>query len=434
MPALSPTMTQGNIGPWKKKIGDQVSAGDVLVEIETDKAQMEFECQEEGFLAKILLPEGAKEAQVGQPLAILASKKDDVSKFDDYKASTAPKAATESSSGSPEHSTATASSTTPSASTTTSAPSATTTPSASSTTASAADAAPGRTPSIQFSHGPDRVFASPLAKATARAMNLNLGTITGSGPHGRVIRADVVAAGSTAATGIPAGAAFVDEPVSTMRKVIAERLTLSKQSIPHYYLTTEIVMDRLLAIREQLNKRGAGKYKLSVNDFIIKAAALAMASVPAVNSAWQGTTIRRYRHADISVAVATESGLITPIVTRAETKGLVAISEEMRELASKARENKLRPEQFQGGSFTISNLGMYGVKHFTAIINPPQACILAVGATERRLLPDPEGEATLGSVMTVTMSCDHRVVDGATGATWLQHFKSYLEEPATMVL
>jgi pyruvate dehydrogenase E2 component (dihydrolipoamide acetyltransferase) len=295
-------------------------------------------------------------------------------------------------------------------------------------TPSIADHQPSN-PSLTMADG--RIKASPLAKSTAKDLNVNLSGVVGTGPNGRIVNADVMSAKPAVAT---PGSSFVDIPLSNMRRVIAQRLTDSKQTIPHYYLTVDISMDQLTELRERLNKHNAGRFKISVNDFIIKAAARAMSDVPEVNSAWYGTFIRQYQHADISVAVATEAGLITPIIKQANLKGLEGIANEMKELVGKARENKLKPEEFQGGSFTISNLGMFGVKHFTAIINPPQTCILAVGGTDRRIIPDENGVPTIVPMMTVTMSCDHRAVDGATGARWLQHFKRYMEDPITILL
>lgn len=401
MPALSPTMTQGNIGMWKKKAGDLISPGDVLVEIETDKAQMDLECQEEGYLAKILIPEGTKEVLVGKPLVVLVDKKEDVPKFESFKAD--------------DESSREATQERPSIQ------------------EEKGPHPPVSTPSKPATANGERRFASPLARNTAESLGVNLQDISGSGPHGRIVKDDILAAAPSASLEA-ASSAYADIPLSNMRKVIAQRLAESKQTIPHYYVTIDVNMDNLLQVREKLNQRSTGKFKISVNDFLIKAAARAMVDVPEVNSAWHGSFIRQFSRADISVAVATASGLITPIVAGADLKGLAEISEEMKELVSKARTNKLRPEQFQGGTFTISNLGMFGVKHFTAIINPPQSCILAVGGTERRLVPDTTGQPIAASIMSVTMSCDHRVVDGATGAQWLKAFKGYLEDPITIIL
>ncbi|KAL7746386.1 pyruvate dehydrogenase complex dihydrolipoamide acetyltransferase component (E2) [Sorochytrium milnesiophthora] len=433
MPALSPTMTQGNVGAWKKSIGDQIVPGDVLVEIETDKAQMEFECQDEGYLAKILVDSGAKDIPVGQPVAVMVEDASAVEKFKDYSASDA---AAPAAPKSPE-----AVSQTSAAQDTSSAPAASQEASTSNSSSST-DAAGGR------------IFASPLAKSLASQNSVDLSSVQGSGPNSRIVKADVEAAmrapkpaasSATAASAAPtadkkaaapaaagpAGNPYTDIPNSNMRKVIAQRLTDCKRDIPHYYLTVEVNMDRVFKLREVLN--GKSDTKLSVNDFVVKASALALKEVPAVNSAWMGDFIRQYENADISVAVATPAGLITPIVARAETLGLSTISRTLKDLSARARSNKLKPQEYQGGTFTISNLGMYGITQFTAIINPPQSCILAVGGTEAKVIKE-QGEFVEAKVMRVTLSCDHRVVDGAVGSQWINAFKKYLEEPLTMML
>ncbi|KAJ8322739.1 pyruvate dehydrogenase complex dihydrolipoamide acetyltransferase component (E2) [Batrachochytrium dendrobatidis] len=421
MPALSPTMTQGNLGKWHKKIGDQISPGDVLVEIETDKAQMDFECQEEGFLAKILIPAGEKDVAVNTPIAVIADNAQDVDKFSDFVSSgPAPTATTK----------------------------ATPTPAPTTALPPPVAAAPAPTPTSSSS---DRTFISPIAKALAAERGISLASIKGSGPGGRIVKADIESYSAPVVTGAThaqttvtpvtpvassAGSAFTDIPLSNVRKVIASRLTQSKSTIPHFYLTVQINVDKILKLREALNKEGNGKYKLSVNDFTIKASALALKDVPEVNSAWHDTFIRQSHSADIAVAVATETGLITPIIHSAEGKGLAAISNQTKELAEKARAGKLVPHEYQGGTFTISNLGMFGVQHFTAIINPPHAAILAVGGIEDKLVLDdlaPKG-FRVQKTMNVTLSNDHRVVDGAVGAKWLQRFKQYLENPLTMLL
>ncbi|KAH6560587.1 hypothetical protein BASA62_010370 [Batrachochytrium salamandrivorans] len=379
MPALSPTMTQGNLGKWHKKIGDPISPGDILVEIETDKAQMDFECQEEGFLAKMLLPAGEKDVAVNTPIAVIAESLENIESFSDYTASATPVASTAASSE-PVAAAAAVSVSTPISSNTTSSQPAST----------------------------DRIFASPVAKALASARGLSLAKIVGSGPGGRIVKSDV----------------------------ISSRLTQSKSTIPHFYLTVEINVDKILKLREVFNKESNGKFKLSVNDFVIKASGLALKDVPEVNSAWHETFIRQHHTADIAIAVATESGLITPIVSSVEAKGIAAISNKTKELAEKARAGKLAPHEYQGGTFTISNLGMFGVQHFTAIINPPHAAILAVGSVEDKLVLDdlaPKGFRAQ-KTMHVTLSNDHRVVDGAVGAKWLQRFKQYLENPLSMLL
>ncbi|EIE82374.1 hypothetical protein G6F55_001440 [Rhizopus delemar] len=388
MPALSPTMTAGAIGTWQKKVGDEIQPGDVLVEIETDKAQMDFECQEEGFLAKVLVDTGAKDVNVGKPIAILVEDKEDVAAFENFSmadiASDAPKAEA--------------------------------------------------TPEAPKEEKKEAV------KAEAKKPENE----TASKKEVKGDKAPQKAAGPSISAQIPAaytpqnaaGDAFTDIPTTSMRKIIASRLTESKQQVPHYYVTVEVDMDKTTKLREVLNKSAEGKYKLSVNDFIIKASALALKKVPEVNSAWQGDFIRQYNSADICVAVATPSGLITPIVTSAEAKGLTTISTQVKDLAKRARDGKLAPHEYQGGSFTISNLGMFGINNFTAIINPPQSCILAIGGTQQKVVSDETTESGLAvrNVMEVTLSADHRVVDGAVGAAWLQAFREYMENPLKMML
>ncbi|ORX90789.1 pyruvate dehydrogenase [Basidiobolus meristosporus CBS 931.73] len=412
MPALSPTMTAGNIGTWRKQIGDEIVPGDVLVEIETDKAQMDFECQDEGYLAKIFIESGAKDVSINTPIAIMVENKEDVEKFKDYvlEDSSAPAAAAESK---PEE------------------PKAQEKPAAAAPTSSAPAASAPST---------DRIFASPIAKKLAKEGSIELSQIQGSGPNGRILKADVEgfvpAAAPQAADAAVATGNYSDIPVSNMRRVIAGRLSESKQTIPHYYLSSEVNMDKVLKLREVLNSQANDQYKLSVNDFVVKASAAALKDVPEVNSAWYGDFIRQFKSADISIATATPSGLITPIVQGADTRGLVSISKTVKELATKARNNELKPQEYQGGSFTISNLGMFGIDSFTAIINPPQSCILAVGATQKKVIPDAGKESgfAVGNVMNVTLSCDHRVVDGAVGAQWLKSFKGYLENPLKLLL
>ncbi|KAG0285273.1 pyruvate dehydrogenase complex dihydrolipoamide acetyltransferase component (E2), partial [Linnemannia gamsii] len=412
MPALSPTMTMGNIGTWQKKVGDAVAAGDVLVEIETDKAQMDFECQEEGFIAKILVESGSKEVNINQPIAIMVENKEDIEKFADFTAADAGAAGAAA----------------PAAAEEKEAPKAEA-PKAAETT----NAAPSRSDA-------ERIFASPIAKKIANEKSINLGDLSGSGPNGRILKADAAPAPATKAAPAPAapapaGAAYTDIPVTNMRKIIAQRLTESKQTVPHYYVTVEMEMDKVMKLREVLNKSSEDKYKLSVNDFIVKASALALKAVPEANSSWMNDSIRQYHSSDICVATSTPTGLITPIVANAETKGLATISNQVKDLASRARANKLAPHEYQGGTFTISNMGMYGIKHFTAIINPPQSCILAVGATEKRVVPGAEdGEYRTASIMAVTLSSDHRTVDGAVAAQFLKAFKGYMENPLKMLL
>eukprot|EP01122_Echinamoeba_exundans_P007429 TRINITY_DN2294_c0_g2_i1.p1 TRINITY_DN2294_c0_g2~~TRINITY_DN2294_c0_g2_i1.p1 ORF type:complete len:630 (+),score=177.63 TRINITY_DN2294_c0_g2_i1:67-1956(+) len=435
MPALSPTMSEGTIVSWKKNVGDTIKAGDALAEIETDKATVAFEATDDGVLAKILIPAGNNKVTVNTPVAIVVENAAHISQVADYDPSaeatgSGASAASASVSSAPASSTAS-----------TSAPAAT------------RDAS-GRT------------LASPYAKRLAKESGVDLTQVVGSGPNNRIVAADVrqysakpasataaPAAAATAAAAQPAapkvasvGAApsFTDIPVSNIRRVIAQRLTHSKQTIPHYYLTMECNVDKLMAVREQLNSASDGSYKLSVNDFIIKASALALKKVPEVNSEWRETVVRRYHNVDINVAVSAPQGLFTPLVRDADKKGLATLNSDVKELAEKAKAGKISPDDLSPGTFTISNLGMFGVSNFAAVINPPQACILAVGTTEKRVVPNPlfkSGDAdskqsayTTANIISVTLSCDHRVVDGAVGAQWLQAFKSYLEDPLKLLL
>ncbi|XP_059484872.1 dihydrolipoyllysine-residue acetyltransferase component of pyruvate dehydrogenase complex, mitochondrial [Neocloeon triangulifer] len=425
LPALSPTMESGTIVSWEKKEGDQLNEGDLLAEIETDKATMGFETPEEGYLAKILIPAGSKDVPIGKLVCIIVESQDDVAAFksyvDDGKAAPAPAPAAP-------------------------APAA---PAAASTAATPPPPPPSAAPAaapVSFSASPSegRVFASPLAQRIALEKGLDINSVKGTGVFGSVTVADLERAAAKApSAGVPApgaaavGATYVDLPVSNIRGVIAKRLLQSKQTIPHYYLSVDINVGKILALRKQFNDQLKGEsVKLSVNDFIIKATALACKKVPEANSSWLDSVIRQYTSCDVSVAVSTDKGLITPIVFAAETKGLVDISREVKELAGRAREGKLQPHEFQGGTFSISNLGMFGVKNFCAIINPPQSCILAVGTTESRVVPDSTTQSGYSSAdyMSVTLSCDHRTVDGAVGAQWLQAFKGYLENPTSMLL
>uniref|UniRef100_A0AAZ3QRT7 Acetyltransferase component of pyruvate dehydrogenase complex n=1 Tax=Oncorhynchus tshawytscha TaxID=74940 RepID=A0AAZ3QRT7_ONCTS len=418
LPALSPTMTMGTVQRWEKKVGEKLSEGDLLAEIETDKATIGFEVQEEGYLAKIMVSEGTRDVPLGAPLCIIVEKESDIAAFSDYV----------------ETAGADVSTPPPVAAPTPAAP------------------LPSPAPVTPATPRKGRVFVSPLAKTLAAEKGIDLAQVSGSGPDGRVTRRDietfvppkaapaapVSAAPSPASTPSPAVAVstgtFTDIPISNIRRVIAQRLMQSKQTIPHYYLSVDVNMDQVLELRMELNVK-AQKIKLSVNDFIIKASALACLKVPEANSSWLDSVIRQNHVVDVSVAVSTPNGLITPIVFNAHTKGLAAISSDVSALAAKARDGKLQPHEFQGGTFTISNLGMFGVKNFSAIINPPQACILAVGGSEKRLLPaDNEKGFDVASMMSVTLSCDHRVVDGAIGAQWLAEFRKFLEKPVTMLL
>jgi len=428
MPALSPTMTEGNVTKWLKKEGDEVHSGDVLAEIETDKATMEFEAVDDGRLGKILVPEGAEGIKVNQPIALLLGEGEDPSALE------------------------TAASPVSEAAPTTSRPRETV------SVQPAARPIPERT-----GNGKGRIFASPLARRMAQQAGLDLATITGSGPQGRIVKADVEAALS-AEQGIPAparpaaqpqlallaapGAApilskervlalagnppYTERPLTAMRRVIARRLTESKQTVPHFYLTVDCEIDELLKFRAELNAK-SDAYRISVNDFVIRAAALALRQVPAANASWSDEAILLWDTVDIAVAVALEDGLITPIVKNADGKGLAAIASETKDLAARARAGKLKLEEFQGGTFSISNLGMFGVRDFAAVINPPHGGILAVGAGEQRPVVK-NGALAIATVMSCTLSCDHRAVDGAVGAQFLAAFKKLVEDPLTMLL
>jgi pyruvate dehydrogenase E2 component (dihydrolipoamide acetyltransferase) len=431
MPALSPTMTEGNLAKWVKKEGDKIKAGDVIAEIETDKATMEVEAVDEGTIGKILVPEGAQGIKVNQPIAVLLEEGEDASAIENIGAAPPPPA--------------------PAA------------PKAEPSPVSTAPAAPP--PAAAVGNGRDkgaRIFASPLARRMAEQAGIDLAALKGSGPGGRIVKSDIEAA---LAGGVPprveaprpaaptpaapdarAPALGKDEvaalagnppyellPLNNMRRTIARRLTEAKQQVPHFYLTIDCVIDRLLEIRAELNRRGEEGLKLSVNDFVIKAAALALRKVPAANASWSEDGILRWQAIDVSVAVAIEDGLITPIVKNADQKGLAQISAEMKDLAARAKEGRLKLSEFQGGTFSVSNLGMFGVKQFEAVINPPQSCILAVGAGEQRPVVK-DGALGIATVMSCTLSVDHRAVDGATGAQFLAAFKALIEDPLSMLL
>ncbi len=431
MPALSPTMTEGNLAKWVKKEGDKIKAGQVIAEIETDKATMEVEAVDEGTIGKILVKEGTQGVKVNAVIALLLEDGEDKKALDSYKPkeAAAPKAE-EKKSAAPSG-----------------APAAAPAPAPAAAMASAPQYAPPpaySAPSQPQSSG-GKIFASPLAKRVAADKGVNLSRIQGSGPHGRIVRADVENAGSSSFGGGGFVARnkneYVSIPNNNMRKVIAKRLTESKQFVPHFYLTVSIELDKLLEVRKELNteaeilagKEGKPAYKLSVNDLVIKASALALKRIPGANAMWTDEAILRFNNVDISVAVATDGGLITPIIRNADQKNVVQISGEMKDLAARARAGKLKPEEFQGGGFSISNLGMYGVKHFAAIINPPQGAILAVGAGEERVVVK-KGEMVVANVMDATLSVDHRVVDGALGAEYLQALKRYIESPSLLLV
>jgi pyruvate dehydrogenase E2 component (dihydrolipoamide acetyltransferase) len=453
MPALSPTMEKGNLARWLKKEGDKIKSGDVIAEIETDKATMEYEAVDEGTLAKIVVPEGTQDVAVNAVIAVLADEGEDVA------------AAASSAKGAPQAAAKPAASSFE-------------TPAARAPQDEAKKAAPPTpTPSprpeegakapVSKDAGPrastsNRIFSSPLARRLAKESHIDLTRVQGSGPHGRVIARDIEAAklgkGMRAATGAPAAAAIPTAaspsdaqiralyqdgsydfvPHDSMRKIIAQRLTLSKQTIPHFYLTLDCDIGKLLAGRTEINaaapvKDGQPAYKISVNDFVIKALALALQRVPEANVTWTEGGMLHHKHSDVGVAVAIPGGLMTPVVRQAEAKSLSTISNEMKDFAARARTRHLMPHEYQGGSTAISNLGMYGIKDFAAVINPPHATILAVGVGEERAVVR-NGQLAVANIMTVTLSTDHRAVDGALGAEMLGAFKALIENPVMMVV
>ncbi|NBT84906.1 MAG: pyruvate dehydrogenase complex dihydrolipoamide acetyltransferase [Alphaproteobacteria bacterium] len=396
MPALSPTMTEGNLVKWHKKEGDVIKAGQVLAEIETDKATMEVEAVDEGILAKILVAEGTDDVKVNQLIALILEEGEDASSLDNLKTpvlAAAPVTKPVTETIAPEIEKAAAS---------------------------------------VHEHEGGRVFITPLAKRIAEQNHVDSRTIMGSGPNGRIVKADVEKAlnGGLDRAAVPALSlgGYTDIKLNGMRKVIAKRLTESKQTVPHFYLSVDCELDTLMDFRRQLNNRPSASYKLSVNDFVIRACALALKEVPEANVTWHETYVRQYNNADISVAVAVDGGLVTPVIRACEQKSVAELSSEMKSLATRARAGKLMPEEYQGGNFSLSNLGMYGVKSFAAIINPPQACILAVGVGEERAIVK-NGQIVVATVMNCTLSVDHRAVDGAIGARFLAAFKSLIENP-----
>ena len=450
MPALSPTMEKGNLAKWLKKEGDTIKSGDVIAEIETDKATMEVEAVDEGILAKIVVPEGAQDVAVNQLIAVIAGEGED------------PKAVGSGAGAKPAAAPAAPAPAAP---------------------AAAAAAAPAPVPaaappqpvppapaSLAAAASGIRLFASPLAKRIAKLEGIDLSKVVGSGPHGRIIERDVKAAaaggGAAAApAAAPAQAApapapakaapapamsddtvkklfepgsYEEIPHDNMRKVIARRLVEAKSTIPHFYLTLDCELDALLALRGELNKSapvkdGKPAFKLSVNDLVIKALALALRAVPDANVSWTEGAMLKHRHADVGVAVSIPGGLITPVIRRADEKTLSTISNEMKDLAARAKVRKLKPEEYQGGTSAVSNLGMFGIKDFAAVINPPHATILAVGTGEQRVIVR-DGAPAVATVMSVTLSTDHRAVDGALGAELLQAFKGYIESPMSMLV
>ena len=446
MPALSPTMEKGNLARWLKKEGDKIKSGDVIAEIETDKATMEYEAVDDGTLAKIVVPEGTQDVAVNSVIAVLASEGEDVKT-----AASAAKSAPAAAPKSPET------------------PKSQPVPAKAAATVPASPASPkpasARIAQPGSAGGANRVFSSPLARRLAKEAGLDLNGVQGSGPHGRVIARDIEDAKSGKGLRGPAGAppsgagapsiaplmsdqqirslyedgSYDFVPHDGMRRTIAQRLTASTQTIPHFYVTVDCDIGRLVAAREEINasapkdKDGKPTYKLSVNDFVIKALALALQRIPDANVSWTESGVLKHKHSDISVAVALPGGLITPIIRNAESKSLSAISNEMRDLAARARARKLKPHEYQGGTSSVSNLGMYGIKDFTAVINPPQSTILAVGAGEERAVAR-NGQIVAAMIMSVTLSCDHRTVDGALGAELVGAFKALIENPVMMLV
>jgi pyruvate dehydrogenase E2 component (dihydrolipoamide acetyltransferase) len=455
MPALSPTMEKGNLAKWLKKEGDKVKSGDVIAEIETDKATMEVEAVDEGTIAKILVPEGTQDVPVNDVIAVLAGDGEDV-KAAGAGAAPAPKAepkAEAKSEAKPEAK----------AEAKAEAPKSEPAPAAKTPAPAPQAAAPAAQATAPQANGHDRTFSSPLARRLAKEAGIELTRITGSGPHGRVIARDVAEAKSGKGLKAPAAAPSAGAPAVApsmsdkqilalfepgsyevvphdgMRRTIAQRLTASVQTVPHFYLTIDCDIGKLLAAREEINasapkdKEKKPLYKLSVNDFVIKAMAVALQRIPNCNVSWTEAGMLKHKHSDIGVAVAMPGGLITPIIRNAETKSLSAISGEMKDFAARARARKLKPEEYQGGTTAISNLGMYGIKDFTAVINPPHATILAVGTSEERAVVR-NGKIEAAHIMSVTLSCDHRAVDGALGAELIGAFKMLIENPVMMMV
>ena len=443
MPALSPTMEKGNLAKWLKKEGDKVQSGDVIAEIETDKATMEVEAVDEGTIAKILVPEGTQDVPVNDIIAVLAGDGEDVKAAG---AASAPAAkAAEAPAAKPAD-----------------APAPAAAPAPKLAAAAPAPAAAPQAAAASQANGHARVFSSPLARRLAKEAGIELGRINGSGPHGRIVARDVEGARSGKGLKAPAAApaagpsiapsmsdkqilALFEEgsyevvPHDGMRRTIAQRLTMSVQTVPHFYLTMDCDIGKLLAAREEINatapkdKEKKPLYKLSVNDFVIKAMAIALQRIPNCNVSWTEAGMLKHKHSDIGVAVAMPGGLITPIIRKAETKSLSTISSEMKDFAARARSRKLKPEEYQGGTTAVSNLGMFGIKDFTAVINPPHATILAVGTSEERAVVR-NGKIEAAHIMSVTLSCDHRAVDGALGAELIGAFKMLIENPVMMMV
>ncbi|WP_420964135.1 pyruvate dehydrogenase complex dihydrolipoamide acetyltransferase [Bradyrhizobium sp. B120] len=449
MPALSPTMEKGNLAKWLKKEGDKVKSGDVIAEIETDKATMEVEAVDEGTIARILVPEGTQDVPVNDVIAVMAGDGEDVKAAASAGAGAAPAAK-------PAEAPKPAAQAAPAAA---AAPAAVRAPQPAAAPAAAPQAA---APAAQ-ANGHARVFSSPLARRLAKEAGIDLGRITGTGPHGRVIARDVddaksgkglkAPAAAPAATGPSIAPSMSDKqilalfepgsyevvPHDGMRRTIAQRLTASVQNVPHFYLTIDCDIGKLLAAREEINaaapkdKEKKPLYKISVNDFVIKAMAVALQKIPNCNVSWTEGGMLKHKHSDVGVAVAMPGGLITPIIRKAETKTLSTISNEMKDFAARARARKLKPEEYQGGTTAVSNLGMYGINHFTAVINPPHASILAVGTSEERPVVR-GGKIEIAHIMSVTLSCDHRAIDGALGAELIGAFKQLIENPVMMMV
>jgi pyruvate dehydrogenase E2 component (dihydrolipoamide acetyltransferase) len=447
MPALSPTMEKGNLAKWLKKEGDKVKSGDVIAEIETDKATMEVEAVDEGTIARIVVPEGTQDVPVNDVIAVLAGDGEDVKAAGASAGAAKPAAAPASAkAGAPAPK-----------------PVAAPAPAAAPAPKPAAAPAPvaAASPAAQ-GNGHGRIFSSPLARRLAKEAGIELGRVTGTGPHGRVIARDVEEAksgkGLKAPAAAPAGAPALAPSMSDkqilalfepgsyeiiphdgMRRTIAQRLTASVQNVPHFYLTIDCDIGKLLAAREEINaaapkdKEKKPLYKISVNDFVIKAMAVSLQKIPNCNVSWSEGGMIKHHHSDVGVAVAMPGGLITPIIRKAETKTLSAISNEMKDFAARARARKLKPEEYQGGTTAVSNLGMYGINHFTAVINPPHATILAVGTSEERPVVR-NGKIEIAHMMSVTLSCDHRAIDGALGAELIGAFKSLIENPVMMMV
>ncbi|KAM3081152.1 pyruvate dehydrogenase complex dihydrolipoamide acetyltransferase component (E2) [Clarireedia jacksonii] len=428
MPALSPTMTAGNIGAWQKKPGDSIAPGDVLVEIETDKAQMDFEFQEEGVLATILKQSGEKDVAVGNPIAVMVEEGTDTSAFAEFtledaggeKAAPAPPKEEASESSEPA---GTGSSTAP--------------PTPAESTPAPEESGPS---GGRLQPALDRAInASAAALKLAAETGVKISGLKGTGIGGQITEADVKKASSGASSGsapaTSAAASYTDIPTSSMRKTIANRLTESVNQNPHYFVASTVSVTKLIKLRQALNASADGKYKLSINDFLIKACAVACRKVPAVNSSWRDGFIRQFNNVDVSVAVATPVGLMTPIVKNVEGLGLESISAQVKDLGKRARDGKLKPEEYQGGTFTISNMGMNSaIDRFTAVINPPQAGILAVGTTQKAAIPGEDGQIEWDDQITVTGSFDHKVVDGAVGGEWMREFKKVVENPLELLL